>query len=284
MRRLALLTLVLLLGACGTSNEPLPDPLPILNAAAEHINDAESFRLEISQEGAPYNIDSDVIDGELLFDRARMDYVAPDVLQGQIRAQLVRLPFEFGIMARGASQWVRLPGAGWTDTLYFAPGFNPQTLIAEDSGFQAALNALIDIEMVGRENLEDGTAVYHMRGMADGPKVSELLVYIITTEDPVIIDAYITVDDNRPARLEVTIPGTETENEPEPTKFVVDLYDFNGVDPDVDITGPSYDKGEAEPEVTPLLEQETPAEAATEEAADTATEAVTEEATDAADS
>jgi hypothetical protein len=268
VRRLALLPLILLLAACGTNNAPLPEPLPILEAAAVHINNAESFRLEIFQEGAPYNIESDVIDGELLFDRARMDYVAPDVLQGQIRAQLMRLPFEFGIMARGEYQWVRLPGAGWTDTLYFAPGFNPQTLIAEDSGFQAALGALLDIEMIGRENLEDGTAVYHMRGMADGPKVSELLVYIITTEDPVIIDAYIGVDDNLPVRLAVTIPGTETETEPDPTQFVIDLYDFNGVDTDVDITGPSYDDpAEADPEVTPLLEQETPA--------------VTEEATDA---
>lgn len=260
MRRLALLPLMLLLGACGTSNAPLPEPLPVLNAAAEHINNAASFRLEIFQDGAPYNIESDVIEGELLFDRARMDYVAPDVLQGQIRAQLMRLPFEFGIMARGEFQWVRLPGAGWTDTLYFAPGFNPQTLIAEDSGFQAALNALIDIEMVGRETLEDGTAVYHIRGMADGPKVSELLVYIITTDDPVIIDAFVAVEDNRPVRLAVTIPGTETETEPDPTRFVIDLYDFNGVDPETDITGPSYDDTtEAAPEVTPLLEQETPA-------------------------
>jgi hypothetical protein len=273
VRRLALLMFVLVLGACGTSNEPLPEPLPLLEAAAVHINEAESFRLEIFQDGAPYNIESDVIEGELLFDRARMDYVAPDILQGQIRAQLVRLPFEFGIMARGDFQWVRLPGAGWTDTLYFAPGFNPQTLIAEDSGFQAALSALIDIEMVGRENLDDGTAVYHMRGMADGPQVSELLVYIITTEDPVIIDAYIAVEDNLPLRLEVTIPGTETEEAPEPTKFVVELYDFNGVDPDADITGPSYDDpAEADPEVTPLLEQETP------DADDDATEEATDEA------
>ena len=163
------------------------------------------------------------------------------------------------------------PGAGWTDTLYFAPGFNPQTLIAEDSGFQAALNALLDIEMIGQERLEDGTSVYHMRGMADGPKVSELLVYIIMTDEPVIIDAYITVEDNLPARLEVTIPGTETENEPDPTKFVVDLYDFNSVDPDADITGPSYEDDDPEPEVTPLLEQD-PVEASTEEATDEAAE------------
>jgi len=259
LRRFALFSLLLfpLLAACGGGAAQLPeDPLPLLNEAAEHINNAESFRIEIFQQGAPYYIESDVIEGDLIFDRAQMDYVAPGILQGQIRAQLAGLPFEFGIMARDEFQWVRLPGAGWTDRLYFAPGFNPRTLIAEDSGFQAALSALIDIEIVGAETLDTGEQVWHIRGQADGPAVSELMVYIITAEDPVMIDAYIGREDNRPVRLVVTIPDTETEDNPEPTQFVVELYDFNNVDEATDITGPSYDDAEPTPAVTPLLEQD----------------------------
>ncbi len=252
---------LMVLAACGGSpSEALPEPLPILNAAAEHVNSAESFRMEVWQEGAPYYIESDVIDGDLIFDRARMDYVAPDVLQGRIRAQLGALPFELGILARGEYQWVRLPGAGWTDSLYFAPGFNPRTLIAEDSGFQAALSALLDIEMIGRVRLEDGTPVYHMRGQADGPAVSELMVYIITADDPVNIDAYVHVETNIPVRLVVTIPDTETEAYPDPTKFYVDLYDLNNVSPS-DITGPTLDQDQSSDPTaaaTPLIEQATP--------------------------
>jgi hypothetical protein len=236
---------VFILAACGTRDVPPPEPLDVLNAASVHINDAESFRIEIWQEGAPYFIESDVIDGDLTFDRALMDYVAPDVIQGRIRAQLMGLPFEFSILGRGERQWVNLPAMGWTDTLYFAPGFNPETLIAEDSGFQAALSALEEIEMVGRETLDDGSPVWHVRGVANGPAVSELMVYIITTEDPVLIDAYIHTETSRPIRLEVTIPGTETEEDPDPTKFIVELYDFNE---ELEITGPTGEEENANAE------------------------------------
>ncbi|MEO0563904.1 MAG: LppX_LprAFG lipoprotein [Chloroflexota bacterium] len=265
LRRLAPITLMLLLlAACAPTPEAPPDPLTLLDEAAVHINDAESFRIEIRQEGAPYFIETDVIEGALRFERAQMDYVAPETLQGLIRASLGLLgrevPFELGIMARGPYQWVQLAGADWTDQLYFAPGFDARTLIAEDAGFQAALDALIDVEYVGPETLDTGERVYHLRGQADGPAVSELLVYIITAEDPVTIDAYIGQQDSLPVRLTVTLPDTETEDNPEPTQFIVELYDFNGVDVENDITGPSYEASGGVPptaEVTPLLDTDT---------------------------
>jgi len=157
----------------------------------------------------------------------------------------MRVPFEFSILGRGERQWVQLPGLGWNSNLYFAPGFNPETLIAEDSGFQAALSALEEIEMIGRETLDDGSPVWHISGTANGPAVSELMVYIITTEDPVLIDAYVHTETNRPIRLEVTIPGTETEEEPDPTKFIVELYDFNE---ELEVTGPTSEEEETETE------------------------------------
>jgi hypothetical protein len=243
-RFILMLTVLFTLAACGASDEPLPESIDLLNAAAANIHDAESFRIEVWREGAPYYIDSDVIEGNLLFDRAKMNYVAPDVLQGRLRAKLSGLPFELGILARGDNQWVQLPGLDWTDTLYFAPGFNPQSLIAEDSGFQAALNALLDIEMIGRETLEDGSPVYHMRGTADGPSVSALLVYMIMSDEDVTIDAYVHAETQMPVRLIITMPGTETEEVPEPTQWYVDVYDFNA---DVEITGPSYDDATEEP-------------------------------------
>lgn len=239
MRRLALiLTLILLaisMAACGTSDEPPPDPIPLLETAAVNIHDAESFKIEVWREGAPYFIESDVIDGDLLFDRATMGYVSPDTLEGTVRAKLGRLPFTLNILARGDLQWVQLPGVSWTDELYFAPGFNPQDLIAEDTGFRAALSALIDIEMVGRENLDDGSSVWHMTGEADGSAVTDLLVGLIEAEGTVIIDAYIHTETQMPMRLIITMPGTETEEVPEPTQWYVDVYDFN--EP-VEITGP----------------------------------------------
>lgn len=239
MRRLITLASLLLMGgllaACGANSEPPPDPIPLLETAAQNIHDAESFKIEVWREGAPYFIESDVIDGNLLFDRATMGYVSPDTLQGSVRAKLGSLPFTLNILARGDLQWVQLPGVMWTDELYFAPGFNPQDLIAEDTGFRAALSALIDIEMLGQETLDSGIAVWHMNGMADGAAVTDLLVGLIEAEGEVIIDAYISVRDTTPARLVITMPGTETEDVPEPTQWIVEVYDYN--EP-VEITGP----------------------------------------------
>lgn len=235
MRNMILLLLALVLAACGTTPEELPDPLTLIQEAGEEFHNAETFRIEMWREGAPYYIDSDVIDGALIFDRANMDYVAPDVLQGQVKAKLAGLPFTLNIMARGDLQWVQLPGTIWTDELYFAPGFNPELLIAEESGFQAALDALLDLEIVGRESLEDGTPVYHLTGRADGPAVTDLLVGMIVAENEVLLDVFVHAETRMPVRLVITMPETATDDEPEPTAWWIDVYDFNE---ELEITGP----------------------------------------------
>ena len=235
----ALLLAVLLLAACGGSGE-LPDPIDTLNEAAVYFNEAQTFKIEVLQEGAPYFIETDVTEEALRFQRATISYQAPDTLQGSVRATVFGAPFLFAILARGEHQWVQLPAIGWTDDYYFAYGFNPQDLIAEETGFQAALNALIDIEMVGREGL-DGIPVYHMTGRANGQAVRDLLVGLIEPEGDVDVDVYVRTDDSTPVRLVITMPGTETEAVPEPTRWLVDVYDFN--EP-VEITGPTLEGAE----------------------------------------
>lgn len=227
MRRLLLILIpAVLLAACGSQPEELPDPIDVLNAAADYFQEADTFKIEVLQEGAPYFIETDVVETPLRFQRATIDYQAPDTLQGEVRGNAMGAPFPFGILARGDKQWVRLPAIGWTDLYVFAPGFNPQDLIAEESGFQAAMNALLDIEMVGAESLT-GTPVYHMRGRADGAAVEDLLVDLIEAEDEVLLDVYVERETNIPVRLVITMPGTETEDVPEPTQWIVDVYAFN---------------------------------------------------------
>ena len=53
----------------------------------------------------------------------------------------------------------------------FAPGFNPESLIAEDTGIEAALKSLIDLSYVGETQLENGADVYHLAATANGPDV-----------------------------------------------------------------------------------------------------------------
>jgi hypothetical protein len=133
------------------------------------------------------------------------------------------------VFSRGEKQWFR---AGvWTNGEWvnatFAPGFNPESLIAQESGFQAALNALIDLEMVGTEELEDGTPVYHLRAVADGEDVSALMVGLITATGNVNVDVYIHQTETYPVRFIIIQPDTVTEDEPDPTTWTVDVYDLN---------------------------------------------------------
>lgn len=266
-RFLALLILVFALAACGTTPEELPEPVAALETAADTFQTANTFKIEVLQEGAPYLIETDVTDEAISFRRALINYQAPDTLQGDVDAALFGLPYNFGILARGEQQWVRLPGIGWSGLYSFAPGFNPQDLIAEESGFQAALGALLDIEMVGADSL-DGLPVYHLRGRADGPAVSDLLVGLIEPEGEVFIDVYMERNEARtPVRLVVTLPGTETEAVPEPTAWIVDVYDFD--DP-VEITGP--EAGEAMDVTAEPIEDAGDVEDVTEEATEDSTE------------
>ncbi len=271
MRRLLLIITMLatagVLAACGGNQAEAPEPLDALNEAAVFFQTAESFKIEVLQEGAPYFIETDVTEGALRFQRATIDYQAPDTLQGDVRASVFGAPFPFGVLARGTTQWVRLPGIGWTSSYVFAPGFNPQDLIAAEKGFQAALGALLDIEMVGPDDI-NGVPVYHMTGRADGAIMRDLLVGLLEVEGEVLVDVYVQREDNMPVRLIITMPNTETEQVPEPTRWVVDVYDF---DQPVTIDGPELgDPGAivtAEPvEATEAVGAQPDASAVTEEA------------------
>lgn len=224
-RFVPLLLILWLTVACGASPQALPDPLTLIDDAAQLIHEVESFQMEVNRSGASYFIPT--VLGDVSFERATLQYRAPESLQGIVRAKLRGVVLEFGVLAIGDLQWVRLPGTAWDDSLAFAPGFNPQDMIATDSGFEAALKALLDIEMQGIERLEDGTAVYHLNGRADGQQVMDILAGLIYAEGEVLVDVYIDTRNNQPLRLIITQPGTETEIEPEPTRWHVDLFDFN---------------------------------------------------------
>jgi hypothetical protein len=235
---LAAIFLALALAACGSDDgrdEPPPDPVALLTEAADNIRAAETFRLDVIQSGAPY-LFSILIPGDevaqVAFRRALAQYVAPDQLQASVRVILSSLPLDIDIYSRSDRQWFRMLGSGWVYAEY-APGFNPETLIADDSGFQAALEALTELEYIGPETLEDGTPVYHLRGQAVGEHVTDLLVGLIEAEGIVPVDVYVHRETRYPVRLVITQPETGGEDE-QPTTWTIDVYDID-----------------AEPEITP---------------------------------
>lgn len=246
MRRILIsLCLALLFTAgCGgssSSSQPTPEPLSLLTEAANNIRVRNTFRLYVEQTGATYEIPIILIQGQppvnVEFRFANAQYVAPDTLQATARVVVPlvgqQIAQDFDIYSEGATQWYRALGTAWLKG-DFAPGFNPATLIAEDSGFQAALTALTNLEYIGEETLDDGSPVYHLRGIADGSAVTALVVGLIQTTGDLPVDVFIHRETRLPSRLILTQPETGTEESPEPTTWTIDVYDID-----------------AEPELTP---------------------------------
>jgi hypothetical protein len=200
--------------------------------AASNISATESFRMSVDRTGADYFITTDF--GDVAFRRATAQYVAPNVMQANVRVVAGSITIDVEVFSRGENQWFR---GIWTNNIWvnatFAPGFNPEALIAQETGFQAALNALLELEMVGVEELEDGTPVYHLHAVAKGEDVSALMVGLISATGNVEVDVYIHQNDLYPVRFVIVQPDTVTEAEPDPTTWTVDVYDLNA-EPDID--------------------------------------------------
>ncbi len=228
-----LLVTVVVLTSCNGDNptdEPSPEPNALLDEAVENITATNTFRMLLEQRGAsyPFLISLDETGGtvQAALRRAEAQYVAPDAFYANVILNVSGVPFTIDIFARNENQWLRLPPAPWLN-IPFAPGFNPMHLISAGSGFEAALATLLELQYIGIESLEDGTSTFHLRGVASGPSVSDLLVGLLQTANDVLVDVYIERATRLPALIIVTQPETATEEEPEPTTWRVEVYDFD---------------------------------------------------------
>lgn len=239
MRRLwsliALVALALLAGCAGNvSSTPTPtfDPLALVMEAADNIRAADTFRLSVTQTGPDYQMLTDY--GTVIFRSATGQYVAPREMQANVRVLAVGLPIQIDVFSRGADQWYR---AIWTGNQWlnqpFQAGFNPETLISEDSGLQSALNALIQLNYVGEEELESGALVHHLTATANGPDVSALLGGLIEPVGEVVVDVYIDRETRQPVRFTIQefnspyAATPEVGEEEEPIIWTIDIYDVN---------------------------------------------------------
>lgn len=228
---------VLVMAGCAgeDSATPTQEPRELLSDAAAKIRESSSFKLYILQEGAPYDfkigVTADPADWMTVrFRLAEGQFVAPDQIQAKasVRVGAVGAPIEVEIYARGDDQWFRVPTLSipWQNSP-FAPGFSPLALLAVDSGFDAALSSLIELEFLGNLTLEDGQPVYHLRGISDGEKVASLVVGLLDIEGNVPVDVYINRETGFPVRVEVTQPDTVSAEYPDPTKWIIDVFDIN---------------------------------------------------------
>ena len=236
---LLLIALVLIAGGAAavfflddsTDIAPPNNPVDLLTEAGDRIRAVETFRMEIRQEGIPYNFISDVGDGavEVEFRRSIGQYVAPSEIQLDVSIRVGGLTTSVLTYGRNLDQWYRVPVFGWQDA-DFASGFDPETLIAEDTGFQAALESLIDIQYDGVVSV-DGVQAFKLSGSADGGDVADLLVGLIEDEGEVDVEVFVDVETRYPIRI--TIIQKETDPD-DPITWIIDLYDINA-EPDLEL-------------------------------------------------
>lgn len=215
------------------------DPVALLTEASDNIRASSTFRLEVVHSGADYFASITMQPGDIslsvAFRRAIAQYVAPNQIQGRVRV-VAGATLEVDVYAQGEDQWLRFPMTDWIQD-DFASDFNPEVLIAEDTGFQAALSALRALEYLGETTLDTGQVVHHLRGLADGADVTDLLVGLIEATGEVNVDVFISRDQPRyPVRLIIVQPDTITETTPDPTTWTIDVFDINA-EPDIEVPG-----------------------------------------------
>jgi len=204
-------------------SEEAPDPLTLLNLAAEHIRAVDTFRLAVDMAGLPHLFYAELGDDGLVsaqFLQARAQYVSPDIFTGKVRIRYI-VPIDVEVYANGTEQSYRLGNLAWIKG-QFAPEFTPSMLLAGDTGFQAALTTMKDLTYIGRETLEDGQPVHHLTGRANGSQISSLVVGLINTQDDLPLDVYVHTETNYPVRLLMHLPNGEGES-----TFTIDVYDIN---------------------------------------------------------
>lgn len=235
MRHLLIVFMLLSVAACATNSatETPPDPIELITEASDNIRASETFRMDVQRTGASYFVETDL--GSVDFKRAVAQYVAPNILQASVRVIAAGLPADVDIFSHGDNQWFRntiLTANTWFNAP-FAIGFNPEKLISEDTGFQMALNSLINLVYEGREELEDGTPVYHLSGTARGEDITALLANLVEATGEVLVDVFIDQNQLIPVRFVIVQPNTITEDEPDPTTWTVDVFDINA-EPEID--------------------------------------------------
>ena len=232
---LMLLSVLAILAGCTGNATPEPteeieiDPVSLLDQAITQLGSAKAFRMIVEQKGAPWyfavTLDGGATSVAANLRRAEAQFIAPEVLFSTVNIRVAGLTVAMDIFARGIDQWIRPLGATWFN-VDFAEGFDASQLLADTSGFQAALRELTSLEYAGETTLIDGSQTHHARGMASGNLVDELLFGLLQTDEDVIVDVYVDQTTSFPSLLEVTQPETGTDDE-EPTKWVIEIYDVN---------------------------------------------------------
>lgn len=245
LMRYVLLMLILVLAACNgdsSNDDDTPEPEALLSEAASNINEAESFRLELRQSGAPtYFSFPSFDDVDITLNTASAVFDSPNSILAKISVSLGGLVQDVDVIAIEDRQYYNqsvITGGDWVqETL--VEGFQPANLTSEELGIGNALNSMSNVTLVGNEEIES-VPVYHIRGTVDAELARSITFGLMATASGDIqMNVYIRREGTRHiARIELV--------EPSPADAETDLsktweIDFEGYNQPVSIQEPDVD-------------------------------------------
>ena len=239
-----LIILIAILPATSLAQEPEPvDPAPqaLLDAAVDHLQAAESFRLAIEQSGEPYPLALSLDGVNLLpatLQSAEAQYIQPNELHISAQLQLF-IPLSLDIYSLDDRQWLSFPsGAPWILMPAFED-FDVNRLLAPDDGIEYLVANLQDPQLIPPdtdstaddsttdETTSDEPALIHIGARADGAAVAGLLFGFIEPQDDVDMIASITEEDGRLSLIEITMLETLGDPDAEPSVWLIRFHDYD---------------------------------------------------------
>ncbi len=239
-----------LTGDDSSESDELPEAEPLMETAADNLQNAKTFQMEMRHDGTSTLI-TEFLDFKIFFERATALFVQPDRISGVVSVQIDSLIQDFDLVIIGDEHFGknRILTQGEWESMVLARGFNGGDLQDDAYGINVALENIENLEMVGRDDV-DGIPVYHLKGQVDAAYVRSVTVGLMgTAEGLVPIDVYVRVRDSYPARLILTEPRVEEDGANlDPTIWTIDFVGYNrdGVAveaPEVDLTEPEATEG-----------------------------------------
>ncbi len=223
-----------LIGAACQEVEDLPEARPLLSEAADQIQNASSFKIEIDVNGYPVEIKTGDLaiseDFPLVFNYANGTFAAPNQLEATVEVSLDQFRTSIELVAIDQQQYMRSDLI--TQNRWMAqeviPGFTPASLLAPTSGIPYALKTISNLEMVGLEDI-DGVDVYHLKGEIEASNVYSLTFGLIGTQFGRLgIDVYILTDGHTVEQIVLHEPlPKDAAADQEPTTWTITVFDYN---------------------------------------------------------
>ncbi len=224
------LSLLFVCGGLSLGQEDEAEAQALLDAAVDQLQAADSFKLAITQTGAPYPLML-TFDGVNMLpaalESAEAQFVQPDELHISALLQMF-IPLSLDIYSLGDQQWLSFPsGAPWFQLPAFED-FDVNRLLAPGDGIEYVMDNLHESQIIDVEAQVGEETAWKLQARAAGAGVSGLLFGFIEPADDVELLAYITVADGRFALLEITMLETVGDPQKEPSRWHIQFSDYDG--------------------------------------------------------